>query len=54
MNIFGPVIFTQERRQEEEKRGSFTLEQNTICSQTKLGDIVHEQTISASSYLQVT
>ena len=45
------AIFTQERQQEEKSVVSFTLEQNTLCSQTKLGDIVHEQTIFANSYL---
>ena len=35
---------------------SFTHEQNITCSQTKLDDIAHEQTIIlfVGSYLQVT
>ena len=48
MNIFWKrsdlPFFTQERSQEGEKRGSFTHEQDIICSQTQLDD-VHEQII---------
>ena len=39
------AIFTQERSQEGEKRGLFTHEQNSICSQKQLNDIAHEHTI---------
>ena len=49
MNIFGQQsdlpYFTQERSQDGEKRGFISTEQNIICSQTKLDDITHEQTI---------
>ena len=39
------AIFTQERSQEGESMVSFTHEQNSICSQKQLNDIVDEHTI---------
>ena len=49
MNIFGKrsdLPFSRKGDRKKEKNvGSFTHEQNIICSQTKLDDITREQTI---------
>ena len=48
MNIFGKrsdLLFSRKGDRKKEKNvGSFTHEQNIICSQTKLDDITREQT----------
>jgi len=44
------AIFTQERSQGGEKRGSFTHEQYIICSQTQLDNIAHWQTVICRSH----
>ena len=49
MNIFGKCsdlpFSCNSNRKKEKSLGLFTHEQNIICSQTKMGDIAHEQTI---------
>ena len=49
MSIFGkqsdPPFLRRSDRKKEKSVISFTHEQNIICSQTQLDDIVHEQTI---------
>ena len=46
MNWTRSSIFTQERSHEGENHGFIYIhEQNTICSQSQLDDIAHEQTI---------